>query len=274
MKIDADAGGTVDWWASGKRGAEGRDLHWWRRGHAALRNRARLFCPPIDHRDEFTNFMFLERAQQAADEGSSENWRLFPQVAGSAAPAAGARGGARHSAQSPKVHWRFASHACQACKGQGPPRAARVTPPHGPPRDHPAPTAPAKPGQSPAPTCQEFRDKNEHSCYHRDQVDRVYYVQQVDKYVTCGRDGSFRCGGRQAGGRARTRGAEGCCVPGARVAPLACEGEGRRSGACRPSLAGGMRQQRRPSGGLPCEGLWKSGSLVLSLQESPCARLD
>jgi len=80
LKIDADAGGTVDW-------------------------------------DEFTNFMFLEKAQQAAGEGAAENWRLFPQ---------------------------------------------------------------------------EFRDTNEQSCYHRDQVDRLYYVSQVDKYITCGRDGSFR----------------------------------------------------------------------------------
>ncbi|KXZ51188.1 hypothetical protein GPECTOR_13g675 [Gonium pectorale] len=41
MKIDADAGGTVDW-------------------------------------DEFTNFMFLQRAQMVG-ESASENWRLFPQ---------------------------------------------------------------------------------------------------------------------------------------------------------------------------------------------------
>ena len=27
------------------------------------------------------------------------------------------------------------------------------------------------------------------------QVDRVYYVSQVDKYITCSRDGSFRCVG-------------------------------------------------------------------------------
>lgn len=31
-------------------------------------------------RDEFTNFMFLEKAQQAGGEGAAENWRLFPQV--------------------------------------------------------------------------------------------------------------------------------------------------------------------------------------------------
>uniref|UniRef100_A0A7S0WPJ8 EF-hand domain-containing protein n=1 Tax=Chlamydomonas leiostraca TaxID=1034604 RepID=A0A7S0WPJ8_9CHLO len=41
MKIDADAGGTVDW-------------------------------------EEFTNYMFLERAQEASGT-TSENWRLFPQ---------------------------------------------------------------------------------------------------------------------------------------------------------------------------------------------------
>jgi hypothetical protein len=29
-------------------------------------------------RDEFTNFMFLEKAQAAAGEGDSDNWRLFP----------------------------------------------------------------------------------------------------------------------------------------------------------------------------------------------------
>eukprot|EP00775_Hariotina_reticulata_P009116 gene9116-9285_t len=41
MKIDADAGGTVDW-------------------------------------DEFTNYMFLEKVQASATEDSSDNWRLFP----------------------------------------------------------------------------------------------------------------------------------------------------------------------------------------------------
>lgn len=40
MKIDADAGGTVDW-------------------------------------DEFTNFMFLQRSD--GDEDDGENWRFFPQ---------------------------------------------------------------------------------------------------------------------------------------------------------------------------------------------------
>jgi hypothetical protein len=41
MKIDADAGGTVDW-------------------------------------DEFSNYMFLQRAE--SDEDSTESWRLFPMV--------------------------------------------------------------------------------------------------------------------------------------------------------------------------------------------------
>lgn len=34
---------------------------------------------PCCLREEFTNYMFLERAQEAAGM-SSENWRLFPQV--------------------------------------------------------------------------------------------------------------------------------------------------------------------------------------------------
>jgi hypothetical protein len=29
-------------------------------------------------RDEFTNFMFLQKAQAAGDEGDADNWRLFP----------------------------------------------------------------------------------------------------------------------------------------------------------------------------------------------------
>lgn len=29
-------------------------------------------------RDEFTNFMFLERAQAGGDVGDADNWRLFP----------------------------------------------------------------------------------------------------------------------------------------------------------------------------------------------------
>eukprot|EP00878_Enallax_costatus_P028786 GHUV01031129.1.p1 GENE.GHUV01031129.1~~GHUV01031129.1.p1 ORF type:complete len:131 (+),score=45.56 GHUV01031129.1:316-708(+) len=41
MKIDANAGGTVDW-------------------------------------DEFTNYMFLEKAQASANDETSDNWRLFP----------------------------------------------------------------------------------------------------------------------------------------------------------------------------------------------------
>lgn len=36
---------------------------------------------PCCLREEFTNYMFLERAQEAAGM-SSENWRLFPQVGG------------------------------------------------------------------------------------------------------------------------------------------------------------------------------------------------
>lgn len=34
-------------------------------------------CVPA-RRDEFTNFMFLEKAQAAAGEGDADNWRLFP----------------------------------------------------------------------------------------------------------------------------------------------------------------------------------------------------
>lgn len=33
---------------------------------------------PAPHRDEFTNFMFLEKAQAATDESDADNWRLFP----------------------------------------------------------------------------------------------------------------------------------------------------------------------------------------------------
>jgi hypothetical protein len=29
-------------------------------------------------RDEFTNYMFLQKAQAAGDEGDADNWRLFP----------------------------------------------------------------------------------------------------------------------------------------------------------------------------------------------------
>ncbi|KAJ9529394.1 hypothetical protein QJQ45_013762 [Haematococcus lacustris] len=79
MKIDADAGGTVDW-------------------------------------EEFTNYMFLERAQEASGT-TSENWRLFPQ---------------------------------------------------------------------------DFRDKNDPGVAHRGAVDKIMYVEAIDKYVTCSRDGSFR----------------------------------------------------------------------------------
>ncbi|WIA12480.1 hypothetical protein OEZ85_012515 [Tetradesmus obliquus] len=80
MKIDADAGGTVDW-------------------------------------DEFTNYMFLEKAQAAAGDSAADNWRLFPA---------------------------------------------------------------------------DFRDKNEASAYHHEQVDRLYFCGAIDKYISCGRDGSFR----------------------------------------------------------------------------------
>lgn len=79
MKIDADAGGTVDW-------------------------------------DEFTNYMFLERAQTTGD-GATENWRLFPQ---------------------------------------------------------------------------DFKIKSEASCAHHDQVDSIAFCAPLDKYITCGRDGSLR----------------------------------------------------------------------------------
>jgi hypothetical protein len=43
--------------------------------------KSKTTCPitPFDCcRDEFTNFMFLEKAQAAAGEGDSDNWRLFP----------------------------------------------------------------------------------------------------------------------------------------------------------------------------------------------------
>jgi hypothetical protein len=79
LKIDADAGGTVDW-------------------------------------EEFTNYMFLERAQEAAGM-NAENWKLFPQ---------------------------------------------------------------------------DFRDKNEIGVCHRGPVDKVYYCEPIDRYVSCSRDGTFR----------------------------------------------------------------------------------
>lgn len=112
--------------------------------------------PHTTRRDEFTNFMFLERAQQAAGEGTADNWRLFPQ-----ARARGARVG---------LPWQaLPQHTNKQILIQ--PAHKRV---------------------------QEFRDKNEPSSFHRDAIDRVHYVPQADKYVTCSRDGSFRRGGTRA----------------------------------------------------------------------------
>ena len=78
MKIDADAGGTVDW-------------------------------------DEFTNYMFLQRAEPDEDDG--ENWRFFPQ---------------------------------------------------------------------------DFRAKNDLGCHHRAEIAHVLHFEHGEKYLTSGRDGTFR----------------------------------------------------------------------------------
>lgn len=68
-----------------------------------------LFHAP--QREEFTNYMFLERAQEAAGV-HAENWKLFPQ---------------------------------------------------------------------------DFRDKNEIGVCHRGPVDKVVYVEAIDRYITCSR---------------------------------------------------------------------------------------
>ncbi|GFR43071.1 hypothetical protein Agub_g4078 [Astrephomene gubernaculifera] len=39
---------------------------------------------------------------------------------------------------------------------------------------------------------QDFRDRNDPSVTHRGAVDRVLYCEAVDKYISCGRDGTFR----------------------------------------------------------------------------------
>ncbi|KAG2498385.1 hypothetical protein HYH03_003644 [Edaphochlamys debaryana] len=39
---------------------------------------------------------------------------------------------------------------------------------------------------------QDFRDRNDLSVTHRGPVDRVLYCDFVDKYISCGRDGTFR----------------------------------------------------------------------------------
>lgn len=93
LKIDADAGGTVDWCApatAARARPRTRTQRCAQRGHllaGALGTRRRLRTAEAvpaprgqPHRDEFTNYMFLEKAQQAAGEGATETWRLFPQV--------------------------------------------------------------------------------------------------------------------------------------------------------------------------------------------------
>lgn len=39
---------------------------------------------------------------------------------------------------------------------------------------------------------QDFRDKNDSQVAHRGAVDRIMYVEAIDKYVSCGRDGTYR----------------------------------------------------------------------------------
>lgn len=86
---------------------------------------------------------------------------------------------------------------------------------------------------------QDFRDRNELNAYHRDQVDRVRYVHQVDKYVTCARDGSFRwvqaLVGRLSWAHAR-RGAAACAAAADKVrrqpVQALAQGRDRRVAGC------------------------------------------
>lgn len=66
-------------------------------------------------RDEFTNYMFLQRSEAADD--NIDNWRFFPQ---------------------------------------------------------------------------DFKDRNDSGTNHRDAVEFLVHFEQGDKYITCGRDGTFR----------------------------------------------------------------------------------
>ena len=39
---------------------------------------------------------------------------------------------------------------------------------------------------------QDFRDRNDHSVAHRGPVEKLYYCDAMDKYISSSRDGSFR----------------------------------------------------------------------------------
>lgn len=79
----------------------------------ALHSQARTSCTFC--RDEFTNYMFLQRSEAADD--NVDNWRFFPQ---------------------------------------------------------------------------DFKDRNDNGTSHRDTVEFLLNFEQGDKYITCGRDGTFR----------------------------------------------------------------------------------
>jgi hypothetical protein len=114
-----------------------------------------------NRRDEFTRFMFLERAQHAGNESNADNWRLFPQVCLLRDGSVCASNKLLYAAKLEPAHTK-----------NNPPLKTKTT--------------------TKQPKQKEFRDRNEPSSRHRDRVDRVVHVPQADKYVTCGRDGSVR----------------------------------------------------------------------------------
>lgn len=138
LKIDADAGGTVDW-CVGRESASVTPAAPHTQLHEACADaplcassNPLLFMhpktssphppthpptPPLPARDEFTSYMFLEHSDAQDGSSAQERWRLF---------------------------------------------------------------------------AQDFREKNEPALHHHSQVGRVQYCQPMDKYVTCGRDGTVR----------------------------------------------------------------------------------
>ncbi len=39
---------------------------------------------------------------------------------------------------------------------------------------------------------QGFKSKNDPATYHREDVTKIYCTPGIDKYISCGRDGSMR----------------------------------------------------------------------------------
>lgn len=39
---------------------------------------------------------------------------------------------------------------------------------------------------------QDFREKNDLGCHHREAIEHVFHFEQGEKYFTSGRDGTFR----------------------------------------------------------------------------------